>query len=134
MSEINEKIISLARIISPLARTNVFQNIPDLRTQLLEHADELKIAAFVVQDKTDLLEIESIHPMLLSVPFILILSNADESMTTFGYALTPRFLAHADRDLGEAGAVLVQMIENHKKKRLDEEWYRPCASINWTQK
>jgi len=125
MSEINEKIISLARIIYPLARTNVFQNFADLRTQLLEHTDELKIAAFVVEDKTDLLEIESIHPMLLTVPFILILSNADESMTAFGFALTPRFLTYADRDLGEARAVLVQMIENHKKKRLDEEWHRP---------
>jgi hypothetical protein len=125
MSEINEKIISLAQIISPLARTNVFQNIADLRTHLLEHPDELKIAAFVVEDKTDLLEIESIHPMLLTVPFILILSNADESMTTSGFALTPRFLTYADRDLGEVRAVLVQMIENHKKKKLNEEWHRP---------
>ena len=115
-NEVNEKLYSLADIVSLSARTRVFRNIDDLSRRLSQPvSDGATVAVLLAGNKEDLLKMVSIRHLLLDIPIILILYDREEDTTAMGYALYPRFLTYADSNPAEVAAVLGKMLENYNK-------------------
>jgi len=78
-NEVNEKLYSLADIVSLSARTRVFRNIDDLSRRLSQPvSDRATVAVLLAGNKEDLLKMVSIRHLLLDIPIILILYDREE--------------------------------------------------------
>lgn len=115
-SESGKTIHRLVDKLSPTVKTTVFNRVDDFLHHLRRPSrNGPTIAVLVAGNAGDLLELISSDHLLSDTPIILILPDREETTTAMGYRLFPRFLTYMDSNLSEVEAVLVKMIENHKK-------------------
>lgn len=118
----NEKINRLVCRVSVLATTRIFQSAEDFSRRFSQPAYGSTVGVLIAGDREQLLNIISIRHLLSEIPIILVLPDREESTTTMGHTLAPRFLTYMDGKLAEVAAVLEKMAKKYNKKEVTKEW------------
>ena len=121
-SEVSERIYEVVEMIASKATTEIFTSIDDLSRRLRQPANCISIATLLVCNREDLFELTSIRDLLSELPVILILPDREKNTTAMGHIPKPRFFTYADSDFMEVGTVLMKMLEDPKRKQIEEEW------------
>ena len=118
-SEVSERMYGVVEMVALKATTEIFTSIEDLSCRLRQPANSPSIAMLLVHNGVDL---ASIRDLLSELPVILILPDREKNTTAMGHIPKPRFFTYADSDFMEVGTVLMKMLEDPKRKQIEEEW------------
>jgi hypothetical protein len=111
----------------------VFRNMAELRRELHRPGKDIRLIILNAANRRDLEDLLLLKEMLHDIRVVLILPDLEETTLSLAHKLHPRFLAGADSNRDELGAILNNMIKIYGKdsislKSLGEGW---CAeSVN----
>ncbi|HVO67640.1 MAG TPA: hypothetical protein VMT12_14285 [Syntrophales bacterium] len=113
-TESGERLQRAIEVLVLKDRTEIYRTTEKFLLRLHQPLDEPVIVVLLASSKKDLMDILSLHDLLLDMQIILILPDTDNDTVAKGHLLRPRLITLCDSDFLEVAAVLCKMMSRGK--------------------
>ncbi len=114
-SDYSSELLKKISVLVPFRSLIKCLNFKTLKCSLLKPEYDLFAAILVISSRQDLLDVQSISDLLLTIRVILIIPDWGQEDILRGHSLRPKLLTSPGRNSNDVIAVLQKMLRNEEK-------------------
>lgn len=116
----NDRLDAVVRKVIPAGRIEIFKGPDDLKERFRTPVEPDSVAIFLVSNRKELRDIQSLQGLLTEIYVILVLPDLNKATIKTAHHLLPRFLSRKDSDFADLKIVLGKMYVNSQNSQIGD--------------
>ncbi len=116
----SKRLDAAVHMVIPAGRIEIFKRLDDLKERLRAPVEPDSVAVFLVSNRRELQDLQSLQRLLTEIYVILVLPDLNKGTVKIAHHLLPRFLSRKDSDFADLKIVLNKMSVNSQHSQNGE--------------